>query len=78
MKKKYKISNLKKHGNYTPASFQYSICKPGENKAISSHKAVTNTWQTHSIAPSSSSEPDITGTNGQSLQQKSAAYIKPK
>ena len=78
MKKIYKISHLRTHGNYTPTSFQHSICKPGKNEAIRSYKAVTNTWQTHSITPSSSSQADITGTNGQSLQQESAAYIKPK
>lgn len=78
MKKKYKTSHSGKHKTYIPTSFQHSIPKPGENEAISSHTAVTNTWQTSSIAPSSSSQPDITGTNGQSLQQKSAVYIKPK
>lgn len=78
MKQKYKASHFGKHKTYIPASFQQSIPKPGENEAISSYTAVTNTWQTSSTAPSSPSQPDITGTNAQSLQQKSAVYIKPK
>lgn len=78
MKQKYETSHFNKHKTYIPTSFQHSIPKPGEYEAISSYTAVTNTWQTSSTAPSSSSQPDVTGTNAQRLQQKSAEYIKPK
>lgn len=78
MKQEYKTSHLGKHKTYIPTSFQHGIPKPGENEAISSYTAVTNTWQASSTAPSSPSQPAITGTNAQSLQQKSAVYVKPK
>lgn len=43
MKQKYKASHFGKRKTHVPTSFQHSIPKPGENEAISSYTAVTNT-----------------------------------